>query len=123
MKLDEEVEREKEEKAFAAFKKQYKKPCSYCGKMGHKSTELRMRLADKRAKRNQNGTSGTAGTNRHSRKIRYFCHKRGHIAKDCPELNKKIQSKWRPKEKKRQIWQRLTRKTGSMRGTMMTLAW
>ena len=38
-KSDEEVEREKEEKAYAAFKKQYKKPCSYCGKLGHKSTK------------------------------------------------------------------------------------
>ena len=72
------AEAKEEEKALAAFKKQYKGRCSNCGEYGHKSGDCSER--DKPS----SGT-GNKTENRFNGECHY-CHKKGHKKEDCRKM-------------------------------------
>ena len=71
------AEAKEEEKALAAFKKQYKGRCSNCGEYGHKSANC----SDK----DKFSGSGNNTGYRFNGECHY-CHKKGHKKEDCRKL-------------------------------------
>lgn len=72
------AEAKEEEKALAAFKKQYKGRCSKCGEYGHKSADC--------SERNKSSGAGNSSENKKFDGECYYCGKKGHRKSECRKL-------------------------------------
>ena len=87
------AESKEEEKAFAAWKKQYKGRCGKCGEYGHKSGDC--------PENSDKPSSSTGNTN--EKKFDgecYYCHKKGHRKADCRKLKADNAKKQKEEAKK-----------------------
>jgi len=77
------TEKSEEEKAFAAFRKQFKGTCNTCGKYGHKGVDCPDRK-ENNSEGKEKGTSGKRLSKEMKSQLRcYYCKKKGHVKADC----------------------------------------
>lgn len=84
------AENAEQEKAFAAFQKQFKGNCRNCGEYGHKSENCPNKKPSNENSGNRTSTKFKGNCN--------YCHKYGHMEKDCRK-KKRDQSKKQEKAK------------------------
>ena len=83
-------ESREEEKALAAFRKQFKGLCNKCGQYGHKSGDPKCPESDQN---NQGGGTGQTNNSDQSTRIKgncHYCGKYGHKKADCRKRKKDL---------------------------------